>query len=186
MWAQFLDWEDSPGGGSGNPLQYSCLENSMDRRAWQTIIHGVTKNQTWLKWLSTHALFILIQLHKSHLPLLRSWIPLPCFSNQTTPLSHTAALSHPGLRIQSLSLSSLSLLLSLLQSCCFPVLLFSTYINFVFSVCLLTLKLHLKNVIWKKNVICFKFSEAYILLTFYHWFNFNRHVISSLLGNYWV
>ena len=33
----------SPGGGNGNPLQYSCLENSMDREAWQATIHGVTE-----------------------------------------------------------------------------------------------------------------------------------------------
>ena len=33
----------SPGGGHGNPLQYSWLENSMDRGAWQAIVHGVTK-----------------------------------------------------------------------------------------------------------------------------------------------
>ena len=32
-----------PGGEHGNPLQYSCLENSMDREAWQAIVHGVTK-----------------------------------------------------------------------------------------------------------------------------------------------
>ena len=31
----------SPGGGNSNPLWYSCLENSMDRGAWQTIVHGV-------------------------------------------------------------------------------------------------------------------------------------------------
>ena len=37
----------------GNPLHYSCLENSMDRGAWQPIVHGVAKSQTWLKWLST-------------------------------------------------------------------------------------------------------------------------------------
>ena len=33
----------SPGGGDGNPLQYSCLENGMDRGAWQATVHGVTK-----------------------------------------------------------------------------------------------------------------------------------------------
>ena len=33
----------SPAEGNGNPLQYSCLENSMDREAWQAIIHGVTR-----------------------------------------------------------------------------------------------------------------------------------------------
>ena len=36
----------SPGEGTGNPLQYSCLENSMDRGAWQAIVHGVAKSQT--------------------------------------------------------------------------------------------------------------------------------------------
>ena len=36
----------SPGGGSGNPLQYSYLKNSMDRRAWKTTVHGVAKSQT--------------------------------------------------------------------------------------------------------------------------------------------
>ena len=41
----------SPGGGNGNSLQYSCLENSMDRRAWRATVHGVTKNNTQL---STH------------------------------------------------------------------------------------------------------------------------------------
>ena len=38
----------SPGGGHGNPLQYSCLENAMDRRAWWAAVHGVTKSQTRL------------------------------------------------------------------------------------------------------------------------------------------
>ena len=36
----------SSGGGHGNPRQYSCLENSMDRGAWRAIVHGVTKNHT--------------------------------------------------------------------------------------------------------------------------------------------
>ena len=35
-----------PGGGHGNPLQYSCLENSTDRGAWKATVHGVTKSQT--------------------------------------------------------------------------------------------------------------------------------------------
>ena len=42
----------SPGGGNGNPLQYSCLENPMDRRAWQATVHGVAKSWTWP---NTHA-----------------------------------------------------------------------------------------------------------------------------------
>ena len=36
----------SPGGGHGNPLQYSCLENPMDREAWRSAAHGVRKSQT--------------------------------------------------------------------------------------------------------------------------------------------
>ena len=36
----------SPGGGNGNPLQYSCLENPMDREAWRATVHGVAKSQT--------------------------------------------------------------------------------------------------------------------------------------------
>jgi len=39
-------WGKSPGGGNGNPLQYSCLENPMDRGAWQATVHGVTNSQT--------------------------------------------------------------------------------------------------------------------------------------------
>ena len=36
----------SPGIGNGNPIQYSCLENSMDRGAWRAIVHGVAKSRT--------------------------------------------------------------------------------------------------------------------------------------------
>ena len=38
----------APGEGNGNPLQYSCLENSMDGGAWQATVHGVAKSQTRL------------------------------------------------------------------------------------------------------------------------------------------
>ena len=44
----------SPGGGHGNPLQYSCLENSLDREAWWAAVQGVTLSQMQLKRLSTH------------------------------------------------------------------------------------------------------------------------------------
>ena len=43
----------SPGGGHGNPLQYSCLEHPMARGAWWAAVHGVTKSWTQLKGLST-------------------------------------------------------------------------------------------------------------------------------------
>ena len=49
----------SPGGGHGNPLQCSCLENPMDRGAWRATVHGVAKSQTRL---STH-------IHKSSVPV---------------------------------------------------------------------------------------------------------------------
>ena len=41
-------WGKSPGEGNGNPLQYSCLENSRDRGAWWATVHGVTKGRTQL------------------------------------------------------------------------------------------------------------------------------------------
>ena len=44
-----------PGQGQGNPLQYSCLENPMDREAWQAMFHRVTQSQTWMKRLGTQA-----------------------------------------------------------------------------------------------------------------------------------
>ena len=43
-----------PGGEHGNPLQYSCLENPMDRGAWWAIVHRVTKSWAWLKRHCTH------------------------------------------------------------------------------------------------------------------------------------
>ena len=46
--------ERSPGGGRGNPLQYSCLENPMDRGAWRAIVHRVAKGWTQLKRPSLH------------------------------------------------------------------------------------------------------------------------------------
>ena len=45
----------SAGGGHNNPLQYSCLENPMDRGAWWVRVHGDAKSKTQLKSLSTHA-----------------------------------------------------------------------------------------------------------------------------------
>ena len=45
----------SPGGGNGNSLQYSCLENPMDRGAWWATVLGVTESQTWLSdWAHTY------------------------------------------------------------------------------------------------------------------------------------
>ena len=57
----------SPGVGNGNPLQYSCLENSMDRRAWWATVHRVAKNPTWLSSYNFQAIdqpaFFSLQFH---------------------------------------------------------------------------------------------------------------------------
>ena len=47
----------SPGGGRGNSLQYSCLENPTDRGAWQATVHGVTKESDTTKFDLAHTLF---------------------------------------------------------------------------------------------------------------------------------
>ena len=44
----------SSGGGDGNPLQYSCLGNPIDRGTWQTIIHRVTKELETIEWLNNN------------------------------------------------------------------------------------------------------------------------------------
>ena len=71
----------SPGGGYGNPLQCSCLENPTDRGAWQATLYGVTKSQTRLKQLSFQG--------SAETPGKRTWdrntrCPGPC-SKQATP-----------------------------------------------------------------------------------------------------
>ena len=48
--------ERSPGTGNGNPLQYFCLENPMERGAWEAIVHRVSKSWTQLRQLSIHEL----------------------------------------------------------------------------------------------------------------------------------
>ena len=79
----------SPGEGHGNPLQYSCLENLMDRWAWQAAVHRVAQIWTWLKQLSTHSYlsytfsgwFYSLQVNKNLLlfsSLLRDYLLL-CF-----------------------------------------------------------------------------------------------------------
>ena len=49
----------SPGGGHGNPLQYSCLKNPMDTGAWRASVHPIAKSQTQPKRFSTSALTLL-------------------------------------------------------------------------------------------------------------------------------
>ena len=56
-WVGFLGLENPrPWGGNGNSLQYSCLENPLDSRAWQALVHGVAKSWTRLSnWAHTHS-----------------------------------------------------------------------------------------------------------------------------------
>ena len=54
----------SPGGGNGNPLQHTCLENSMDRGAWWATVHRIAESQTWLSdWAYTYTSIICVHIH---------------------------------------------------------------------------------------------------------------------------
>ena len=74
----------SPGGRHGNPLQYSCLENPMDRGNWRGMVHRITKSQTWLKLLTTTYMvpittawpmkYAIMVLCLKRLPVPTSWI----------------------------------------------------------------------------------------------------------------
>ena len=57
------------GEGNGNPLQYSCLENPMDRGAWQAVVHRVTENWARLKRLSMHVLLLELDGPQSNNPV---------------------------------------------------------------------------------------------------------------------
>ena len=98
----------SLGVGNGNPLQYSCLENSMDRGVWWVTVHGVTKNWIWLSSnyvLSTCVILhvfnwtvcTLIKLHKHSLKQMFSWI-LWCFmSSKNMPANFENSAVATGL-----------------------------------------------------------------------------------------
>ena len=63
VWVGSPGGEDTVGGGNGNPLQYSCLENSMDRGAWWAIVQGVANSQTRLSdFTSLESLYDLVPL----------------------------------------------------------------------------------------------------------------------------
>ena len=62
--------------GKGNPLQCSCLDNSMERGAWQATVRGATKSQTRLEWLNTHTH---THTHTHHVP--SPWYLLYLFNN---------------------------------------------------------------------------------------------------------
>ena len=73
----------SPGGGHSNPLQYSCLENLMDRGAWWATVHRVAKSWTGVKRLSTHAqvLEVTLKPHDCSEPHICSQKPQLCLES---------------------------------------------------------------------------------------------------------
>ena len=83
-------WGRSPGGGHGNPLQYSCLENPMDRGAWRATVPGITKSRTGLKWLSTN-LQCLVCLRD---PALRH-APVTCYKSRKMKVSSLSCTCVP-------------------------------------------------------------------------------------------
>ena len=80
----------SPGGGRGNPLQYSCLENHMDKGAWQATVHRVAENWTQLKQLSMHTMTfppilqvgMSLLLYKNFCKLYPSMVQMNLFAGQ--------------------------------------------------------------------------------------------------------
>ena len=71
--------DSSPGGRNGSSLQYSFLENPMDRRAWWAAVHGVAKSQTWFSNPITNTLLLRCPMipHRLHSPLMQ-WVSKPC------------------------------------------------------------------------------------------------------------
>ena len=84
--------EWSPGEGNGNPLQYSCLENSMDREAWWATVHGFAKNGT--QWTTnTQSPWLLYLLTSATLFYKRNWHPNP---GKTVLCGSSSPSSPPG------------------------------------------------------------------------------------------
>ena len=65
-----------PGEGHGNPLQYSCLENSMDRGAWQTIVHRIAKSWNWNGLACSLHWYYCLPKHKDHFSISKV-VPFP-------------------------------------------------------------------------------------------------------------
>ena len=78
-------WGRSPGEGNGNPLQYSCLENSMDRGTWQGTVHGITKS--WTQLSDYHSLKLLQALWHWAIHF-HDWAYFPHLCIGTVILSH--------------------------------------------------------------------------------------------------
>ena len=79
-------WGRYPRGGNGNPLQYSCLENLMDRGAWQAMVHGVAKSRTRLSMHHDYkALCKMRRLHEYPSFIITMLSVIGTFRNQFSP-----------------------------------------------------------------------------------------------------
>ena len=98
------------GGGHGNPLQDSCLGNSLDRGAWQATVHEVTKSQTQLKQLGTHAARTMGKRSLTHRDLMHSQCTAATgeAAVMDTALPSHHSLKHTAFLAQSPSTGSLS------------------------------------------------------------------------------
>ena len=75
--ARILEWVAYSFSRGSSPLQYSCLENPMDREAWYAAVHGVAQSWTWLKWLSRSSSQFVIAFLPRNKCLVISWLQLP-------------------------------------------------------------------------------------------------------------
>ena len=70
-------WRRSPGEGHGHPFYYPCLENPMDRGAWQATVHRATKSRTRQKRLSIHIRIVLVSAIHQHESAIGIHMPPP-------------------------------------------------------------------------------------------------------------
>ena len=121
----------SPGGGHGNPTQYSCLENPHGQRSLKATVHRVSQSQTWLKWLSTaqHMLLYVLCVHAKSFQLcltlchpvdcsllgssahgilqarILEWVVMPFSRGSSQPRDWTCVPVVPALQADSLHLN---------------------------------------------------------------------------------
>ena len=112
-----------PGEGNGNPLQYSCLENSMDKGAWRATAHGVTKSQRWL-CITQHRTYFIVQFSSATQSCQTLCEPIDCsmplFPVHHQLLEHAQAHVHWVGDNHFILCCPLLLLLSIFPSICFP------------------------------------------------------------------
>ena len=85
--------ERFPEGGSGSPLQCSCLENPMDRGASQATVHGITNSQTWVSNSAAHTTFLKMLLWFTSVIAVVLCQPASALAGQSVPLRSSPALT---------------------------------------------------------------------------------------------